>query len=177
MRTLSRTMCLSPARTRRATSSSVKYRHRLSYDWLEPVRANFSRSSPRVSTEQKQRYACPDCECWCSTRHRYFKKVRAHREQFCGVEAVEVKTLRLVFISRRYQTGDLSLPGNMGRGAHLFLGLPGVSFIFMRSVPKGYRSRIPARPILERVGYLQQLLGQSASASLSRSPRTLLETH
>ncbi len=55
--TLNRTVCFSPARTFRETSSSDKCKHLLSYDALEPERASFSLTSDRVSGEQKQRYA------------------------------------------------------------------------------------------------------------------------
>ena len=53
--TLNRTICFSPAFTFRATSSSVRCRHRLSYDVLEPALASFSRVSASTSGEQKHR--------------------------------------------------------------------------------------------------------------------------
>jgi hypothetical protein len=58
--TLSLIVDFSPARTRRAASSSVRCKHLLSYVRLDPERASFSRVSVKVSGEQKQRYACPD---------------------------------------------------------------------------------------------------------------------
>ena len=53
-------MDFSPARTRRATSSSVRFKHALSYVAFMPARARRSRVAARWSGEQKQRYACPD---------------------------------------------------------------------------------------------------------------------
>ena len=53
--TLNLTICFSPAFIFRATSSSVRCRHRLSYDALEPALASFSRVSVSRSGEQKHR--------------------------------------------------------------------------------------------------------------------------
>lgn len=47
----------SPARTRRATSSSVRWRQDLSYVAFDPMRASFSRVAVSLSGEQKHRYA------------------------------------------------------------------------------------------------------------------------
>lgn len=55
--TFSLTMDLSPARTLRATSSSVRWRQDLSYVAFDPVRASFSRVAASLSEEQKHRYA------------------------------------------------------------------------------------------------------------------------
>lgn len=58
--TLRRTTKGSPARTRRATSSSVSLRQARSYVALEPAFDNLSRVLVSLEGLQKQRYACPD---------------------------------------------------------------------------------------------------------------------
>lgn len=88
-------MCFSPARTRRATSSSVKLRQALSYVALEPTRASDSRVAARRSGEQKQRYACPDyLDVLMSKRVVHIPEV-AHLEQLLGMGVIEVEALRL----------------------------------------------------------------------------------